>query len=260
MNYISKAWRVPLLAGLAFLSCSCHKNLPVAPIAAALPPASVPAPALPPTVTLIANPTTITAGEPVTLQWQTTRATSVSLDNSIGAVDLNGTRQIRPQTSATYVALAKGPGGTASSPAVRVTVNVVPPPSRGAAPAAPRPPATPNVAELFQNLMKDVLFDYDKSQLRPDGAQQLETGAQWLLKNPSIKFTIDGNADERGGQEYNIALGDDRASTVKKFLVSRGVPETRIETVSYGEEKPICRDQSETCWQRNRRAHFTMRN
>jgi peptidoglycan-associated lipoprotein len=256
---VANLWHMMLFVAVSFLLSACHKSVAVTPFAAAPPPTPTPVSSpLPPTIALAADRPTINAGESVTLRWQSTRAASVSIDNSIGSVELNGNKQVRPQTSTSYIALARGDGGTATSSAVRVVVNVVPPANRPSV-ARPTPTRTVPVAEQFQTIMQDVLFDYDKSTIRPTAMDQLQSEAQWLVKNPSVHIVIEGNADERGGQEYNIALGDERAAAVRKLLLSRGVLESRMETVSYGEERPLCREESENCWQRNRRAHFTMK-
>jgi len=107
--------------------------------------------------------------------------------------------------------------------------------------------------------MQNILFDYDKSNIRVSEIPKLQSSAAWLKRNPSVRFTIDGNADERGGQEYNIALGDERAAAIKKYLSGQGVEDTRMTTVSFGEERPVCRQQTEGCWQMNRRVEFEMR-
>jgi peptidoglycan-associated lipoprotein len=104
--------------------------------------------------------------------------------------------------------------------------------------------------------MSEVLFDYDRYEIRSDQQERLLSMATFLKQNPSFRFRIEGNADERGSQEYNIALGDERASSVMRFLSTQGVAENRMTTVSYGEERPVCRDQDESCWQKNRRAAF----
>jgi peptidoglycan-associated lipoprotein len=107
--------------------------------------------------------------------------------------------------------------------------------------------------------MQTILFEYDKSSIPTSEFPKLEASAEWLAKNTSVRLTIEGNADERGSQEYNVALGDERATAVKKYLADRGVPQSRMETLSYGEEKPVCRDENESCWQKNRRAQFVMK-
>ena len=106
--------------------------------------------------------------------------------------------------------------------------------------------------------MQDILFDYDKATIRADQESKLLNGAAWLKQNPTVRMTIEGHADERGGQEYNIALGDERAAAVRKYLAAQGVADGRMGTVSYGEERPKCRDENEDCFQANRRAAFAM--
>jgi peptidoglycan-associated lipoprotein len=111
--------------------------------------------------------------------------------------------------------------------------------------------------QLFTETIVPILFDYDKATLRPGEESKLLNNAAWLKQNPSVRFRIEGHADERGSQEYNVALGDERAAVVKKFLAGQGIADARMEMISYGEEKPACREQTEDCWQKNRRAAFT---
>ena len=106
--------------------------------------------------------------------------------------------------------------------------------------------------------MQAILFDYDKATIRAGEESKLLAEAAYLKQNPNTKFTIEGYADERGSQEYNVALGEERAAAVRKFLTGQGVADSRMNTISYGEERPICREQNEECWQKNRRAAFTM--
>jgi peptidoglycan-associated lipoprotein len=107
----------------------------------------------------------------------------------------------------------------------------------------------------------DALFDYDKSTIRPDASTALKDDVNVirdiLANYPNQKLLIEGHADERGSQEYNLALGDRRARTVEEFLSTMGIPTTQLTLISYGKERPVCTDQSEECWQRNRRAHVT---
>jgi peptidoglycan-associated lipoprotein len=247
---------VALLSVFLVLALSaCHKAVPPQPIAATSTP-----PPLPPSVSLSADRTTITAGQTVTLSWQSTNATVVLLDNSIGNVAPTGSRQISPQTSTSYSATAQGPGGRATSASVRINVNVPPATvARQSASPSPSPVRSPSLAEQFQSNMQSVLFDYDRATIREGETVKLEAGARWLRDNVDVRFTIEGNADERGSQEYNVALGDERAAAVKKYLSARGIPESRMTTISYGEEKPACREENESCWQRNRRAQFVIR-
>ena len=102
--------------------------------------------------------------------------------------------------------------------------------------------------------MADIYFDFDKSDLRPESQAQLAKNADWLKANPTYKATIEGHCDERGTNEYNLALGERRANAAKDYLVSLGVDASRLETISYGEEHPVCTESTESCWQRNRRA------
>ena len=225
---------------------ACHKK--------AAPPPPPPPPPSAPTITLRANPATINRGQNTTLTWQAQNASSVRIDPGVGDVVTNGNRSLSPQSSVTYQATAMGPGGTATDTA-RVTVNVPPPP-----PTPPPPPPKPpdvNIDELFRQNVKDIYFDFDKSDIRPDQVSTLQGDATWFKNNPNVRFTIEGHCDERGSAEYNIGLGDRRANAAKEYLVSNGVAANRIMTVSYGKERPVCRDANEMCWQRNRRAAFT---
>ena len=160
----------------------------------------------------------------------------------------NGSQPVSPADSTTYTLTAKGEGGTQTATA-RVTVNAPPPPP---------PPQQPTVSdeELFSQNVKDVYFDYDKSDVRADQQSAIQADAAFLQQHPNISFTIEGHCDERGSTEYNLALGDNRASVVKNALVAGGVSADRIKTISYGKEKPFCTDHNEQCWQQNRRGHF----
>ena len=120
------------------------------------------------------------------------------------------------------------------------------------------PPPAKTLAQLFAETIVPIHFDYDKATIRPGEESKLLNNAAWLKQNPTVKFQIEGHADERGSQEYNIALGDERAAAVKKFLAGQGIVDARMSTISYGEERPACREQSEACWQTNRRAAFVL--
>ncbi|MBI5379234.1 MAG: peptidoglycan-associated lipoprotein Pal [Nitrospirae bacterium] len=104
--------------------------------------------------------------------------------------------------------------------------------------------------------LKDIYFDYDKSDIRGDAKAVLRENAAWLKQNPKALIQIEGHCDERGTNEYNMALGDRRARATKDYLSRLGISGKRIATVSFGEEKPVCTQQSEACWAKNRRAHF----
>jgi peptidoglycan-associated lipoprotein len=112
--------------------------------------------------------------------------------------------------------------------------------------------------EEKEGMFKDVLFDFDKYDVKEEYKAELKALASWLLKNTQDRLSVEGHCDDRGTNEYNLALGDRRAKAVKDYLVSLGVPSARIDTLSYGEEKPLCSDQTEECWAKNRRAHFVV--
>ena len=132
--------------------------------------------------------------------------------------------------------------------------------------AAPQTPVTaptssivPGSAEdLRVNVGDTVHFDYDKYAILDVDKGTLQRQATWLAKYPSVRITIEGNADERGTREYNLALGARRANAVKEYLVSLGVSAGRVETISYGKERPICAESTEACWARNRRGVTTI--
>ena len=107
-----------------------------------------------------------------------------------------------------------------------------------------------------KGVFEDIYFDFDKYDIRPDAKPILESLSDWLIKNKPSKLLIEGHCDERGTSEYNLALGDRRAKATKDYLVALGVSSGRIETISYGKEKPICTEATEECWQKNRRSHF----
>ena len=208
------------------------------------PPPPPPPPAAAPTASLTANPNTIEAGQSTTLTWQTTNASDVSIDG-IGAVQPNGSQSVTPGDSTTYHLTAKGAGGTQEATA-RVTVTKAPPP----------PPPSATEEELFSQSVKDIFFDYDKSDVRGDQQSALQGDSDFLKQHPNIRFTVEGHCDERGSTEYNLALGDSRANAVRNALVQGGVSADHVKTISYGKEKPFCTESNEQCWQQNRRGHF----
>jgi peptidoglycan-associated lipoprotein len=154
---------------------------------------------------------------------------------------------VSPTATTTYTLNAKGAGGTQAATAT-VTVNAPPPPP-------PPPPQTSATDEqLFAQNVKDIYFDYDKSDIRDQASIQADVA--FLQQHPNISFTVEGHCDERGSTEYNLALGDNRASAVKNALVAGGIAADRVKTVSLGKEKPFCTESNEACWQQNRRGHF----
>jgi len=112
----------------------------------------------------------------------------------------------------------------------------------------------PALAKIFQ----DIRFDYDKYTIKPEAKKILAGIGEWRKNNTSYRVLVEGNCDDRGTNEYNLALGERRANSAKKFLIDLGIPEMRISTISYGEEKPLCMERGETCWAKNRRDHFML--
>jgi peptidoglycan-associated lipoprotein len=136
-----------------------------------------------------------------------------------------------------------------------------PPPPPAAPAPAPAPVSTivPGSAEdLRVNVGDTVHFDYDQYALTDEDKGTLQRQATWLQKYPAVRVTIEGHCDERGTREYNLALGARRANAVKEYLASLGVSSSRLETVSYGKERPICTQSDESCWAQNRRGVTTI--
>jgi len=133
------------------------------------------------------------------------------------------------------------------------------PPAAGAAekPAAVVPPPPPPPAEVSK--LDAIYFGYDKYDLSPASRNTLKQNADWLAKNKDKKVVVEGNCDERGTNEYNMALGQRRADAAAKYLKSLGVGAGRISTVSYGEDRPVCKDSNEACWSKNRRGDFIIK-
>lgn len=115
-----------------------------------------------------------------------------------------------------------------------------------------------NEYAIEQGLLGHIYFDFDKYDLKPEARERLAKNADFMKEHPEFTFTIEGHCDERGTNAYNIALGDRRANAAKDYLVSLGVSPSRLKTISYGEEQPVCMESNESCWSRNRRAHFVI--
>jgi peptidoglycan-associated lipoprotein len=106
---------------------------------------------------------------------------------------------------------------------------------------------------------EDIHFDFDKYVLKPEAMQILDNKATYLRDHSDVRVLIEGHCDERGSSAYNLALGERRANSAKSYLVRAGVAESRLVTISYGKEMPLCREHNENCWAKNRRAHFVIR-
>jgi peptidoglycan-associated lipoprotein len=134
-----------------------------------------------------------------------------------------------------------------------------PPPVVAQTPPPVRPSIIPGSAEDFRvNVGDTVHFGYNEYNIEDADKAVLGRQAQWLAKYPAIRVTLEGHCDERGTREYNLALGARRANAVKEYLVSQGVSTGRLETVSYGKERPLCTESNEACWAQNRRGVTTI--
>jgi peptidoglycan-associated lipoprotein len=164
-------------------------------------------------------------------------------------------------------ACAKKPAQTTPPPPPPAPVEAPAPPPPPPSPVeAPAPPANPFDGDLDavnryvyeHGLIGDVYYDYDRDALRDDARSRLQRNADFMKEQPQFVFTIEGHCDERGTIAYNVALGDRRATSAKSYLASLGVAGARMQTVSYGKERPVCTESGEACWSRNRRAHFVI--
>jgi peptidoglycan-associated lipoprotein len=232
-----------LLIALSTVS-GCHKKQTATP--AEEPPSS--APTVQPTAQITASPTVVSAGDPVQLTWRTTNATQISIDG-IGDVPSVGVKTVTPTESTTYHLVARNDTAAADATA-RVTVN--------GGLSVSVPPTSMGEAEEFKARVQDIFFDYDAYDIRSDAQATLSKDADFLVSHPNIKIVIGGYCDERGSDEYNLALGQNRAQATKSALVTAGVADNRIRIISYGKEKPFCTESNEECWQLNRRAGFSM--
>ncbi len=247
MNIHRSGRRIAALTCAAVLILSgCHKKV-VPPQVAVAPP---PPPA--PTARITANPLVIERGQSSTLSWTTANSDKVTI-SGVGPVATAGTQSVTPSRSTDYTVVAKGANGASVEATVRVTVNQ---PVAAATPPAPGPTMTEE--ELFAQNVHDLYFDYDKYAIRPTEEANAERDAAFLKSHPNMKVLIEGHCDDRGSEEYNLALGESRAESLKKALIEAGVDASRVKVISDGEEKPFCKEENESCWQENRRDHLRL--
>ena len=241
----------PLVRALLLSVCSltlivsgCNKK-PVAKSSGSYTP---PPSSAKPTASINADKTSVNPGESVRLSWTTTDAPNVSIDPEVGAVTPQGSTSVTPGASTTYTITASGPGGNANA-TVRVSVTV-------ASPTESTVKSNASLDQLFLEEVGDAYFDYDSAEIRSDARDVLRKDAGFFRRYPTMRITIEGHCDDRGSTEYNLALGDRRANAVKQYLVGLGIPGDRLNTVSYGKEKPFCMEATEACYTKNRRGHF----
>lgn len=246
---------VLLALSLAVFAAGCKKKAPAPPP----PPAPVKStPAAPPpprpVISFSAEPTTVERGQCATLRWSTENATQVAINPGVGNVAASGTQRVCPTSTTTYTLSASGPGGSETATA---SVNVTAPPP----PPPPVATAKKSLSDLLSTMLQDALFDYDKSEVREDARSVLTRNSEALKQifqdYPDAIINVEGHCDERGSAEYNLGLGDRRSKASKEFLTQLGVSADKLKEVSFGKERPVCTDANESCYQRNRRVHFS---
>jgi peptidoglycan-associated lipoprotein len=232
------------MLALLMALAGCRHNVPAAKTT---PPAPAAQPAAP-VASLTVSPENVQAGQSAQLSWNTQNASSITIDG-VGTVAASGSKTISPSTSTTYHLMAKGDGGSAEASA-RLTVTPM---------VSKKDDVTEE--ELFRRTVKDIFFSYDNADIRKDEDALVQTDAQFLAAHPSMRLVIEGHCDERGSEDYNMVLGQSRASRVREALIKQGISGDRIKLISLGKEKPFCTAaENESCWSQNRRAHFVLEN
>lgn len=165
------------------------------------------------------------------------------------------------QASAPPPTAAAAPTAPAPTPTPAPVAPTAPPAALAPPTTAPAAPTTPPAPKEFVSVpeLKDIHFDFDKYDIRASDAKVLDANAAWLKSKPDLLVLIEGHCDERGTNEYNLALGERRAKAAMNYLVSQGVQANRITIISYGEERPVCTEHTESCWAKNRRDHFLVK-
>ncbi|HSB71302.1 MAG TPA: OmpA family protein, partial [Candidatus Methylomirabilis sp.] len=200
-----------------------------------------PPPPAAPTVSLSANPATIVQGQCSTLTWTSTNASTATIDQGIGGVDLSGSRQTCPTSTTQYAISATGPGGSRTA---ATTVTVTPPPP------APRP---------VERLTLHINFDTDKAVIRPADRAELQKAIDFVKRYPGRKITIEGHTDSTGTAKYNQGLSERRAAAVKDYLLKNGVTDGgRITTAGYGLSKPVADNKTKDGRFQNRRVEISV--
>ncbi len=208
-----------------------------------------------PELTIFLEPPSVARGESSILSWETKNADRVTISPGVGPVISSGRIKLFPEATTTYQVTAEGPGGTLTKTA---TLEV----SAGDAPPVwdDEEIETGTLEERFTTAVKPVFFGFDSAELTDQARITLDGNVRWLNRpdNRKVRFVIEGHCDQRGTEEYNLALGDKRSLVVRDYLVSRGVDPARMATVSLGEERPFATGTSEEDYELNRRAHFVL--
>jgi peptidoglycan-associated lipoprotein len=260
---VSKLTSFSLLLTLAVFAAGCGgKKVPLPPPP---PPANNsglaptgPSSDRPVVAEFAAEPSSVERGQTAQLRWNVTGATDISINNGIGTVPASGSRRITPNETTTYTMTANGPNGSTTATATVSVTAPAPPPATSTNPVRSE---KGTVEGRVQSDLQDVLFDYDSNNIQDNARAILLADAEALKRIfadfPGATINVEGHCDERGSAEYNLGLGDRRASSTREFLAQQGVPVDRLKTISYGKERPTCTEATEGCYQRNRRAHFS---
>ena len=190
-----------------------------------------------------------------------TRAAQITLMSLLLAgLMITGCAKRPATTAASAAAPAPAPAPSPAAPAPSTPSAAAPAPPAPAAAAAPAQAPRPVPKEFMAvAALKEVYFDFDKYDIRPEDAKTLDANATWLKSNGDNLVLIEGHCDERGTNEYNLALGERRAKATMNYLVSQGIQANRITLISSGEERPVCSEKTEACWAKNRRANFLVK-
>ena len=209
-----------------------------------------------PQIEALIEPALVGEGESAILRWTATEADRVEIDHNIGPVLASGRIKLFPDETTTYRLVAFGPGGTAEKEViVTVLKEGFPPPS------GEDDTSLTTLQARFNHFIKPVFFAFDSAQLSRQARIGLEGNLQWFMRaeNSQLRILIQGHCDQRGSQEYNLALGDSRAQTVRFYLIENGLDPKRVEAVTLGEERPFSLGTQESDHALNRRAHFVLR-
>ncbi len=209
-----------------------------------------------PELTILLEPEEIRKGDSAMLTWESRNATQVTIEPAIGEVDTSGRIKLYPEETVEYSVKASGPGGSVTRNA---TVSIY----EGSGPGGGI--SSENLEEglgesAFERAVRPVFFLFDSYTLSDDARLSLDGSIRWLnmFENRHLSFVIEGHTDARGTEEYNLALGDKRAAVVKEYMVRNGIEESRIMTVSMGEERPFDTSGTDEGHSLNRRAHFVL--
>jgi len=259
MRYLTRQ----LLSGLCLLALltglGCGRRPPPAPRPEAPPrptsastsdPSVMAGPA--PELEVLITPSLILEGESAMLSWEARNSDRVIINNNIGVVELSGRIKLFPDETTSYDVIAEGLGG-------RVAKTIIIEVFKDDALSMDELRDLP-LEEQFDYFVKPVFFPYDSAVLSEEASLTLDGTADWLTlpENLGIRFLIEGHCDQRGTEEYNLALGDTRAQAVLAYLARQGVDLSRVRALSLGEERPFDLRQTEEGWRLNRRAHFVM--